>query len=47
MADQHTLNIQKNLEESVQFIRSRSSLKPRIGVVLGSGLGAFVDQMKV
>jgi purine-nucleoside phosphorylase len=47
MADRHALNIQKNLEESVAFIRSRSQLKPRMGIVLGSGLGAFVDQMKV
>lgn len=47
MADQHTLNIQKNLEESLAYIRSRTQLKPRIGIVLGSGLGAFVDQMTV
>jgi purine-nucleoside phosphorylase len=39
--------IQTNLEESAAFIRSRSQLKPRIGIVLGSGLGAFVDQMDV
>lgn len=47
MNDKHALNIQKNLEESVAFIRSRSQLKPRFGIVLGSGLGAFVDQMKI
>lgn len=41
------MNIQKNLEESAAFIRSRSQLKPRMGIVLGSGLGAFVDQMDV
>ena len=39
--------IQKNLEESAAYIRSRSQLKPRIGIVLGSGLGAFVDQTEV
>ena len=39
--------IQENLEESVAYIRSRSQLKPRIGVVLGSGLGAFVDEMEI
>ncbi len=39
--------IQENLEESVAYIRSRSQLKPRIGIVLGSGLGAFVDEMDV
>lgn len=39
--------LQKNLEESAAYIRSRSQLKPRMGIVLGSGLGAFVDQMEV
>jgi len=39
--------IQESLEESAAYIRSRSSFKPRIGVILGSGLGAFVDQVKI
>lgn len=39
--------IQKNLEESAAYIRSRSQLKPRIGIVLGSGLGAFVNEMEI
>jgi purine-nucleoside phosphorylase len=39
--------IQKNLEESAAYIRSRSQLKPRMGVILGSGLGAFVDQIEI
>ena len=39
--------IQESLEESVAYIRSRSQLKPRIGIVLGSGLGAFVDKMTI
>jgi len=38
--------IQK-IDEAVSFIRSRSSLKPRIGVVLGSGLGNVVDSIQV
>ena len=41
------MGIQANLEESAAFIRSRTQLKPRIGIVLGSGLGAFVDQMQI
>ncbi len=41
------MDIQKNLEESTAYIRSRTSLKPRMGIVLGSGLGAFVDQIKI
>jgi purine-nucleoside phosphorylase len=39
--------IQKNLEESAAYIRARSQIKPRMGIVLGSGLGAFVDQIEV
>ncbi len=35
----------ERLEESVKFIRARSHLKPRIGIVLGSGLGAFVNRV--
>lgn len=41
------MTIQKNLEESTAFIRSRTQLKPRMGLVLGSGLGAFVDKIEV
>jgi len=36
-----------NLQETVSFIRSRTILKPRIGLVLGSGLGSFVKEVKV
>ena len=32
-------------EESAKFILSRSPLRPAIAVVLGSGLGAFADEM--
>jgi purine-nucleoside phosphorylase len=32
-------------EESAKLIQSRSSLKPLIAVVLGSGLGSFADEM--
>ncbi len=41
------LLIQKNLEESAAYIRSRSQIKPRFGIVLGSGLGAFVNHIDV
>ncbi len=39
--------IQENLEETVDHIRQHSKLKPRVGIILGSGLGAFVKHMKV
>src|SRR5579859_2577437 len=32
-------------EESAKFILSRSPLRPKVAVVLGSGLGAFADEM--
>ena len=31
---------------TADFIRSRTALRPRIGLVLGSGLGAFADELK-
>jgi len=37
----------KAIDEAVRFIRSKSSLQPRAGVILGSGLGDVVDALKV
>jgi purine-nucleoside phosphorylase len=36
-----------SLTESVAMIRQRSRLAPKVGIVLGSGLGAFVDEIEV
>lgn len=36
-----------NLTEAVSYIRTKTSMKPQIGLILGSGLGAFVDQVQV
>jgi purine-nucleoside phosphorylase len=33
----------KELEEAVAWLRERTSLSPRVGVVLGSGLGGFAS----
>ncbi len=33
------------IEEAKTFIESRTELRPAIGVVLGSGLGAFADEL--
>jgi purine-nucleoside phosphorylase len=41
------MGVIENLQETTSFIRSKSSLKPRLGVVLGSGLGAFVKHVQV
>lgn len=39
--------VQENLEETVAYIRSHSKLKPRMGIILGSGLGSFVNHIQV
>jgi purine-nucleoside phosphorylase len=39
--------VTEQLAESVALIRSRTKLKPRVGVILGSGLGTFIDQIEV
>ncbi len=36
----------QQLDEAVSFIRSRTALAPSVGVVLGSGLGAFADALE-
>lgn len=33
-------------DEAAQFVLARTSLRPRIGVVLGSGLGGFADELR-
>jgi len=40
MTDQFTL-----AETAAQFVLQRSSFRPRIGLVLGSGLGSFADSL--
>jgi purine-nucleoside phosphorylase len=36
----------EKLGKAAEYIRSKKSNKPRIGIVLGSGLGVFVDQIE-
>ncbi len=38
--------VKQKTEKAVAFIHSVKKTSPRIGVVLGSGLGAFVDKME-
>ncbi len=38
--------LQKKVEETVSFIRSKTSLQPEIALVLGSGLGALGEQLE-
>lgn len=39
--------VQESLEETVAYIRSHSKLKPRMGIILGSGLGNFVNHIHI
>lgn len=41
------MDVLDRLQETTQFIRSRTTIKPRVGIVLGSGLGAFVNHIRV
>ena len=38
-------SVAERLEETVKAVRAKVSLVPRVGVVLGSGLGAFADTL--
>jgi len=39
------MDMYERIMEAVDFIRSRSTLEPRVGVVLGSGLGGFAGRV--
>src|SRR5208283_1156670 len=41
-----TLDEFARASQAAQFIRSRTSLRPRIALVLGSGLGGFADELQ-
>ena len=35
----------EKLQETVAFVKARTSLQPTVGIILGSGLGKLVDQI--
>lgn len=37
----------ERLQQTVASIKALSNIKPRVGIVLGSGLGAFINEVKV
>lgn len=41
------MDVLDRLQETTQYLRSRSSIKPKLGIVLGSGLGGFVNHIDV
>ena len=40
------MSLVARLDEAAAFVRGRTPLRPAIGVVLGSGLGAFADSLE-
>ncbi len=41
------MNLISKITETVSFIKNKSAIKPRIGVILGSGLGHFVQHLDI
>ena len=41
----YVLDARQKIKESAEFIRSRSTTSPKVGIILGSGLGALADQV--
>lgn len=37
----------KNIEQAVQFLQEKGFEKPQIGIILGTGLGQLVEQLKI
>ena len=41
------MNLNARLQETVSFLKSQTRLKPEVGIILGSGLGAFARDIQV
>ncbi|MGC8779186.1 MAG: purine-nucleoside phosphorylase, partial [Candidatus Caldatribacteriaceae bacterium] len=41
------MDLRNWIEESAQFIREKVPFTPSIGIILGTGLGALVDEMEI
>jgi len=39
--------LRKNIEETIAFLRTKTESRPAIGIILGTGLGALVDDIDV
>lgn len=42
-----SVNYMNHVQEALNFLKTKTKLAPKIGLVLGSGLGAFVNDMKI
>lgn len=43
----HTVNYMTQLQETVEYLKAKTKIAPRVSVVLGSGLGSFVKDVQV
>ena len=41
------MNLKEQIESSVNYIRSITDFQPEIGMILGSGLGGYADQIEI
>jgi purine-nucleoside phosphorylase len=39
--------VMSKINEAVAYIRTRNGMQPRVGIVLGSGLGSFINEIAV
>jgi purine-nucleoside phosphorylase len=37
----------QKIKQTVDFLKAKTSIKPRVGIILGSGLGSFADKVKI
>ena len=40
------MGLKADIEEAVQYIQTRTSVEPAIGIILGTGLGALAEEIK-
>ncbi len=42
----HNINIEK-IEQTIHFLKSKMTINPQVGIILGSGLGGLVDEIEI
>jgi purine-nucleoside phosphorylase len=42
----YVLDARQKIKETADFLRSRSTTSPKVGIILGSGLGSLADQVQ-
>lgn len=43
---EHAMDLFSKAQSAVEYVRGRAAVQPRIGIVLGSGLGGFASQVQ-